>query len=88
MKGYMRVEDMKEIFRGLGYTFKQTQFDTVFSVLDKNRAGDINYKQMLEYILGPEDANKLFTGAALGYPGATNFGKAIADKKAQFIMPI
>jgi len=62
----------------MGYAFNRTQFDTVFSALDQAGPEVYNYKQLLELVLGHEEALRFFAGEALGGGGA---------KKVAFVLP-
>jgi hypothetical protein len=62
------------------------QFETIFGTLDKNTTQEFNYKQMIEYLLGVDEANKLYT-QAVGQKNKTvpSAGEEILYK---FVMPV
>lgn len=81
----MKAADIESIFVSLGYTFNRSQFGLIFSALDESQPQVYNYKQLLEIVLGHDDAQKFFAGAALG---GGKFGGAIAmGSQVKFVMP-
>lgn len=78
LRGYLPGSDIQQVFRALGYAFNRTQFDTVLSALDQAQPEVYNYKQLLELVLGHEEALRFFAGEALG---------AGTTKKVAFVLP-
>lgn len=74
---------VEEIFKANGYNCNAKQFMQFFSALDQNSRGELNYKQLLELVLGEEDALKFFSGG-----GFTGTSRMRPQAQIQFVMPI
>lgn len=67
LRGYLPSATLVAIFRKNGVRdVTDQQFTTVFTAIDKNSQGDSSYKQLLELLIGPEETQRLFAGAAMG----------------------
>jgi len=67
LRGYLPSATLMAIFRKNGVRdINDQQFATLFTAIDKNSQGDASYKQLLDLILGPEETQRLFAGAAMG----------------------
>jgi Ca2+-binding EF-hand superfamily protein len=67
LRGYLPSATLMAIFRKNGVRdLNDQQFATVFTAIDKNSQGDSSFKQLLELILGAEETQRLFAGAAMG----------------------
>jgi len=59
-KGYMQRFMIEESFAANKLTVTKAQFDVILGVLEQNISKESNYKQMLEYFLGVDQANSLY----------------------------
>jgi len=67
LRGYLPSATLIAIFRKNGVRdITDQQFTGLFTAIDKNSHGDSSYKQLLDLILGPEETQRLFAGAATG----------------------
>lgn len=64
LKGYLPRSAIEATFKKAGLRdLKDQQTNVIFSALDKNSAGEENYKQLLELLMGPEEAQRVFSAA-------------------------
>jgi Ca2+-binding EF-hand superfamily protein len=63
-KGYLPRPTIEAIFRKAGLRdLKDQQFNLIFGALDKNTSGEENYKQLLELLIGADEAQRVFAAA-------------------------
>ena len=77
-KGFLQRYLIEDAFNSTKFTIKSQQFDILLGVLDKttNRQNqqEFNYKQMLEYLIGSDEATKYFTQGLKGRKTQLEYG--------------